>query len=556
MLNENDYRNETHIQNTFFQPTKSALSDFHNMLPQLHIGNYTLLYTIGSGSFGSVYMGINDLVGYPVAIKQIEKKSITTEKGKLHVKREISIMKKAMHQFIVELFEIIDEEDSPYLYLIMELVEHGSIKSLLEQDQPIKEDLARKIFAQLILAVGYLHFGLKVIHRDLKAENILFDKNQNIRLIDFGLSTTLFQQSADIQRTACGSPAYAAPEIIMHDNYTESADIWSLGILLFLMSTGRFPFDTNSVTKLLNDIISQPIEIPSDLPPDLQDLLSKILQKDPELRLTLTEIMNHPWFTHHGYFNFYSPRRNTVNDQLEVAQFAAPHMSDGDETSSNISPYNNIDKFNISSSTFTLSMMNSPNPMAHFDSFIVDDSIDLDIINELKRKKVDITNLKADLMNHTYSEASSAYRILRRAKIMEHFDNSVCLGLNTFSDNSPILRIKSYPNNGPTCCSTDKTSAITAISMLGLGSGSLTRQQVFAKQRSTLARQTNLIDKRTDVRKRRAFYSIPKHSSVHVLQMQMDMQMQIEQQQRKKQKQQQMQALNPYMQKPPMKKEP
>ena len=277
------------------------------MRQSLHIGNYTLLYKIGCGSFASVYMGMNDLIGYPVAIKQIRRENYETEKEKIRLLREISIMKMAKHQYIAELFEIIDNENEPYIYLVQELVSNGSIKSMLLPGQPLSEDLSRKIFSQLIVAVGYLHFNLNIIHRDLKAENILLDQNQNIRLIDFGLSTTISIPAADIQRTACGSPAYAAPEIIVQDSYTESADIWSLGILLYLMTTGHFPFDINSVTKLLNDIVSTPIEIPTNISIELQNLLSKILDKNAKTRISIMNIMKHPWFTNYGYFNYLHP---------------------------------------------------------------------------------------------------------------------------------------------------------------------------------------------------------------------------------------------------------
>ncbi|OHT17115.1 CAMK family protein kinase [Tritrichomonas foetus] len=346
---------------------KRFIKKFESMKGSLHVGNYTLLYRIGSGSFANVFMGINDLNGLPVAIKQISKQSLTTEKEKVRLEREISIMKRAMHQYIVELFEIIDTDD--YVYLVMELVQNGSIKSLLVPNQPMSEEKCRKIFSQVIVAVGYLHNNLNIIHRDLKAENILFDKNENIRLIDFGLSTS---SQPEVLRTACGSPAYAAPEIILHDNYTQSADIWSIGILLYLMSTGKLPFDTSSVTKLLNYIVTSPIEIPTTLSSDLQNLISRILQKNPEKRITIEEMMRHPWFTRAGYFMF--------------------------QTSSNRTP---------------------------FDSLITDDSIDISIVQELVHKGIDVKELRTSLLNSDFNELTAVYRIKRRAKLMEEFDGKL-----------------------------------------------------------------------------------------------------------------------------------
>lgn len=422
------------------------------MQSSLHIGNYSLLYRIGCGSFASVYMGINDLIGYPVAIKQIRREIYSTEKEKIRLLREISILKNANHQYIAELFEIIDNEDEPYIYLVLELVSNGSLKSLLVPGQPLSEDLSRKIFSQLIVAVGYLHFNLNVIHRDLKAENILLDQNQNIRLIDFGLSTTIEIPSPDIQRTACGSPAYAAPEIIVQDSYTESADIWSLGILLYLMTTGHFPFDTSSVTKLLNDIVSAPIEIPTNLSPELQNLLSKILEKNAKARISLIDIMRHPWFTNNSYFSFMNQGHlyrsyesklnlNSLKKSLDLPNSATKSSKD-------------IKKFDKD-------LFITP-----FESLVLENSIDDQVIEELRRKGVDVLSLKSSLMNHEMNEVTACYRIISRSKTMERFNVSYYNDKNStdISDNYinpgffyhlqqhqanalPVCRISSYPVN-------------------------------------------------------------------------------------------------------------
>ena len=353
------------------------------MQSNMYVGNYTLLYKIGSGSFGSVHMAINDINGYPVAIKQIDKSKLKTEKDQVHLSREISIMKNVIHQYIVELFEIIDEDDK--IWIVMEHVQGGSLKSMLIPDQPLSEDTCRQIFSQIILALGYLHKNLKIMHRDLKAENILFDKNKHIRLIDFGLSTSL---EPGVMRTSCGSPAYAAPEVILQSQYTESADIWSAGILLYLMSTGRFPFNNSSIPMLLNYIVNLPIEIPKTVSPELQDLIARILQKDPNKRITLEQIISHPWFVNHDYFS---------NKLIQIDNY--------------------------------------------FESDLIDDSLDLQIIDELLKKGVDIKALRESLMQKEVNSLTAVYRIMRRSKIMETYNSNI---VHHHSQNN-FYRFSSYP---------------------------------------------------------------------------------------------------------------
>jgi serine/threonine protein kinase len=182
----------------------------------------------------------------------------------------------------------------------MEFAENGNLLDYVNNNGRLSEDQARRYFAQLISVLEYLHRELKVAHRDLKCENVLLDRYNNIRVIDFGLSN----QFTDINprlSTACGSPAYAAPEMVRGNTYTVMADIWSLGVLLFAICSGYLPFDDENIQKLLQKIVYYEVRYPKFLSPQLVDLLQKMMCKDPERRITLDGIKSHPWFSQTEY---------------------------------------------------------------------------------------------------------------------------------------------------------------------------------------------------------------------------------------------------------------
>jgi serine/threonine protein kinase len=169
--------------------------------------------------------------------------SLDCEEALTRFAREISLLKAMNHPFVAELFEII--EDAGSFYLVMELLEHGNMLEYVNGHGRLNEDQARRYFCEIISALDYLHNWRFVAHRDLKAENILLDRHNNVRLIDFSLSKQ-FSKAAPTLVTACGSPAYAAPEMIQGHSYTKAADIWSAGVCLFAMVAGHLPFEYNS----------------------------------------------------------------------------------------------------------------------------------------------------------------------------------------------------------------------------------------------------------------------------------------------------------------------
>jgi serine/threonine protein kinase len=202
------------------------------------------------------------------------------------------------HPFIAEFFQV--REDPAHFFLIMEYVEHGNLLDYVNDNGPLTEDQARRYFSQLISVLDYLHNEKRVAHRDLKCENVLLDRYNNIRVIDFGLSN-MFSEAAPNLQTACGSPAYAAPEMVMGSAYTQSADVWSAGILLYSIVVGYLPFDDENVQTLLRQIVYSEVEYPRHLSPQLVDLLRKMICKDPRTRISSAMIKNHPWFSQTEY---------------------------------------------------------------------------------------------------------------------------------------------------------------------------------------------------------------------------------------------------------------
>lgn len=260
---------------------------------QGHKKKYELLRTLGKGSFGRVKEAIHLLSGEKIAIKIMEKARIKKEDDQDRIRREISILSKVHHANIVQLYEVIETKE--YYYFVMECAEQGELSAYIENRKKLPEKEACKFFQQLIGAVNYLH-KLGCAHRDVKPSNILIDANNDIKLIDFGLGN-LYDENEKL-KTACGSPCYAAPEIISGEAYDPiTIDIWSSGITLYAMLCGHLPFDDESKSVLYDKILACQFAIPRHLSPTAADLLSKILVRKVSDRLTIEQIMEHPWFS-------------------------------------------------------------------------------------------------------------------------------------------------------------------------------------------------------------------------------------------------------------------
>ena len=253
-----------------------------------NFGGYSLQFVIGTGSYATVYYAIKNGTESVFAIKIFQKKNNFDYQKIL---TEVNTLRNVHHPCIISLIEVI--EDDERLGIVQEFAPNGVLTTLIMQSG-IPENHLQNYMVQIMSAIDYLHNYKNVIHRDIKAENILLDQNFQIKLSDFGLSKHL-HASNELMHTSVGSPNYAAPELITHSMYTSACDIWSIGVLLYYMATGTLPFQSNNIHKLYNKILSGYVPFNTEINFELRDLISKMLQVNPAQRITIDGIFNHPW---------------------------------------------------------------------------------------------------------------------------------------------------------------------------------------------------------------------------------------------------------------------
>ncbi|CRG93885.1 SNF1-related protein kinase catalytic subunit alpha, putative [Plasmodium gallinaceum] len=261
------------------------------MLDNEILSKYEIHETLGMGSFGKVHLGIHKKTKIKVAIKLINKKKLFDMNMEDKIRKETNIMLRLYHKNIVNFYEIMDV----YFYIIFafEYVENGELFDYVVHKLRLKELEAKKFFYEIVCGVEYLHDNY-ICHRDLKLENILLDRNYNIKIVDFGLSNFM---KNDFLKTSCGSPNYASPEVISGKTYLGcEIDVWSLGVILFAMLCGFLPFDDEDIHDLFEKIRNGIFSIPGHVSYYAKDLIKKILIVDPSKRITLNQIKKHPWF--------------------------------------------------------------------------------------------------------------------------------------------------------------------------------------------------------------------------------------------------------------------
>ncbi|KAF8397019.1 hypothetical protein HHK36_018657 [Tetracentron sinense] len=265
-----------------------------NSSEKVLFGKYEVGRLLGCGAFAKVYHARNIRTGQSVAIKAISKHKIV--KGGLmgHIKREITIMRLLRHPHIVRLFEVLATKTK--IYFVMEFVKGGELFAKVAKGR-FSEDLSRRYFQQLISAIGYCH-SHGVFHRDLKPENLLVDDNGDLKVSDFGLSALTGQIRNDgLLHTLCGTPAYVAPEILAKRGYDGAkVDIWSCGIILYVLNAGYLPFNDPNLMVMYRKIYKGEFRCPKWTSPDLRRFLSRLLDTNPETRITVDEILEDPWF--------------------------------------------------------------------------------------------------------------------------------------------------------------------------------------------------------------------------------------------------------------------
>lgn len=320
---------------------------------EVQFGDYILGQTLGEGEFGKVKLGWKKDGSSQVAIKLIRRESVATNPTRLpKIYREISILRELAHPNIVQLHEMVETER--HIGIILEYASGGELFDYILNQRYLKDPSARRLFAQLVSGVGYLH-KKGIVHRDLKLENLLLDQNKNIIITDFGFANTFdpsdelspdieynlgnkdyvkkFKldkvnarglRKGDLMQTSCGSPCYAAPELVVSDSlYTgRKVDVWSCGVILYAMLAGYLPFDDDpanpegdNINLLYKYITSTPLTFPEYVTPHARDLLKRILVPDPRRRADLFEVARHSWLTeyHHVVAHITSSTTNIAD---------------------------------------------------------------------------------------------------------------------------------------------------------------------------------------------------------------------------------------------------
>ncbi|KAJ5581656.1 hypothetical protein N7535_000276 [Penicillium sp. DV-2018c] len=323
-------------------------------------GSYILGQTLGEGEFGKVKLGWKRDGSIQVAIKLIRRDTLGTNPSRLpKIYREISILRELAHPNIVRLHEMV--ETDRHIGIIMEYASGGELFDYILNNRYLKDNSARRLFAQLVSGVGYLH-KKGIVHRDLKLENLLLDRNRNIIITDFGFANTFDpvdpldeeieynltnkeyvkrkkldkigsngMRRGDLMQTSCGSPCYAAPELVVSDSlYTgRKVDVWSCGVILYAMLAGYLPFDDDpanpdgdNINLLYKYIVTTPLTFPEYVTPHARDLLRRILVPDPRKRADLFEVARHSWLSE--YSNIVSHITSSTTNVVDIANTTIP----------------------------------------------------------------------------------------------------------------------------------------------------------------------------------------------------------------------------------------
>ncbi|KAG5190064.1 putative serine/threonine kinase, partial [Tribonema minus] len=260
------------------------------------VGKYKLTSVIGEGAFGQVRLGTHVDTGLRVAVKVMDLDRVRKEGMSVHVRREISLLKKLDHPRVVRLVEVL--KSSRNLFLVSALAEGGDLFDKMASQEAFDETAARRHFSQMLEGVSYCH-SRGICHRDLKPENVLLDAEGNVQITDFGFSRTFLEEGAVLQMyTRCGTPNYIAPEVISGRGYRgPPADVWSLGVILYAIMAGSLPFDEESLPDLYAKIREGEFAFPRHFPSLARGLVSGMLTVAVDDRLTLEGVAAHPWMS-------------------------------------------------------------------------------------------------------------------------------------------------------------------------------------------------------------------------------------------------------------------
>ena len=353
MISSSKNVKRNNVTNRFLPIPESVLKGLES---EPKISDFTFIEELGVGSYGRVILVQHKMTQAKYAIKAIDKRNKVNIEEKQYFRREIEIMYRVHHPNVVKLFGHF--EDNNFCYFIMEYIPGGNIYSLLPKNgiRKVSTQNVVSIMKDVISATYFLHHMIPpIVHRDIKPENVVLDHNMVAKLTDFGWSNYI---QGDIKRTTvCGTPVYLAPEIINNTGHDEKVDIWCIGVLMFELLTGIAPFQGEDVKTVKYNISRLKIRWPKGMDRDAVDLISKILRYNPEERISLEQILLHPFFTKF-YPNAISCLKEPDNTQYKVfivskdnpltwnPVFNVNDYNLGNQTNSYTNNYTSLDQYN------------------------------------------------------------------------------------------------------------------------------------------------------------------------------------------------------------------
>ena len=292
---------------------------------------YAFSQVLGQGSFAKVRLAKHKLSAEQVAVKTYEKSKLRDQKHLKRVLQEVKLMEKFDHPKVIRLFEAF--ESPKRVHIVMEYVKGTNLCAYVKEKKRLQEPEARRIFAELCDAMIYIH-DLGIVHRDIKLENVLLDTNNKVKLVDFGFSISCKEKKLHV---FCGTPSYMAPEIVKRKEYHgKPVDIWSMGVVLYALLCGRFPFSAQSYPDLYKKIAKGQYHCPDDLSSGAKDIISRLLVVDPSVRYTLDQIVEHNWIANDFAQVSTSKKSNNLTDTSSTTKpFMQPNHSSTDQNLKN-----------------------------------------------------------------------------------------------------------------------------------------------------------------------------------------------------------------------------